>query len=240
MSGRAWRTGFFACYLAASSVQAYTAGKFYAVGHTHEKEIALTFDDGPGPITPAILDFLKEHHIRATFFMEGTQVEEYASIARQVAAAGEEIGNHTYWHFDYHKAKNAAPQRLVHELRQTESTLRRALRDPNFRTHVVRMPYGYFNHSWLLPTLKAEGYALVHWSFEGEKKRGESAEDMSKDYIAHARPGSIFLFHDGGRHREKTLATVTTVVEALEKQGYRFMTAEELLGESPAPAKISS
>ncbi len=162
--------------------------------------------------------------------MEGTQVEEYASIVRQVREAGEEIGNHTYMHFNYKKIKNASPQRLVHELQQTESALRRALHDPTFRTQIVRMPYGYFNHTWLLPTLKSQGYALVHWTYDHEK-HGEAAADAAEQYIAHARPGAIFLFHDGGRHREKTLDIVRNVVLSLEAQGYRFVTAEELLNE---------
>jgi len=207
---------------------AYTPGHFYSFGHTTDKVIALTFDDGPGPITPEVLDLLAAHHIRATFFMEGTQVEEYAPIARQVEGAGHEIGNHTYWHFDYHKLKNATPQRLVHELRQTEATLRRAFKDPNFRTKVVRMPYGYFNRTWLLPTLKQQGYALVHWSCDEEGHPGQTVDQMAEAYIAHAKPGAVFLFHDGGRHREKTLQAVILVVDALEKKGYRFISAEEM------------
>ena len=206
---------------------AYVPGHFYFQGHTKEKIIALTFDDGPGRITPDLLKLLSEHHIRATFFMEGTQVEEFAPIARQVADAGHEIGNHTYMHFDYHKLKNASPARLLHELRQTESTLRRALRNPQFRTHVVRMPYGYTNRTWLLPTLKNNGYALVNWTCDAEARQ-ETAKDMAEEYIVHAKPGAVFLFHDGGRHREKTLDAVTQVVETLEQDGYRFISAEEM------------
>ena len=198
---------------------AYVPGHFYYVGHTQEKMIALTFDDGPGRITPALLELLKAHNIRATFFMEGTQVEEFPKIARQVSDEGHEIGNHTYMHFDYHKAKNAAPQRLVHELEQTESTLRRALHDPNFRTWVVRMPYGYFNHTWLLPTLKKEGYALVHWSYDGEQDRTATAEQLSQGYIAHAKPGAVFLFHDGGRHQGKSSSSGPTCDRRVRKAG---------------------
>ena len=205
-------------------------GRFYHDGKTTEKVIALTFDDGPGRTTPAILELLKQHHIRATFFMLGDQIEEFPDIARQVAAAGHEIGNHTYVHFDYHLAKNAAPQRLVHELAQTETTLQRALHDPSFHTQIVRMPYGYYNKTWLLPTLKEHGYALVHWSFGTDWKLALPADEMIRLYIAHAKPGAVFLFHDGGRHREKTLAAVTAVIDALEKKGYRFISAEEMFG----------
>ena len=114
------------CLLACATLQAYVPGKFYYQGKTQEKVIALTFDDGPGKFTLPLLDLLKQHNIRATFFMEGSQVEEYPEIAKQVVADGHEIGNHTYIHFDYHKAKNAAPERLAHELAQTEAALQRA------------------------------------------------------------------------------------------------------------------
>jgi len=90
------------------------------------------------------------------------------------------------------------------------------------------MPYGYFNHSWLLPTLKKEGYALVHWSCDEEGRPDKTADQMAEAYIAHAKPGAVFLFHDGGRRREKTLEAVTLVVKALEKKGYRFIPAEEM------------
>src|SRR5262245_49026863 len=99
--------------LMVSPLWAYVPGKFYYQGTTKEKVIALTFDDGPGKTTVPILELLKQHGIRATFFMEGSQVEEYPEIVRQVIEAGHEVGNHTYIHFDYHKAKNAAPERLA-------------------------------------------------------------------------------------------------------------------------------
>jgi peptidoglycan-N-acetylglucosamine deacetylase len=190
--------------------------------------VSLTFDDGPGPITPALLEFLKAHGIRATFFMEGTQIERYPKFVRLVASSGHEIGNHTYKHFDYHKLKHATAARLIHELEQTESALRRALKDSSFRTHVVRMPYGYSNRSWLLPALKEHGYALVHWSFGRECVPEETAVQVADQYVRAARPGAVFLFHDGGRRREKTLEAVKRVVEELERRGYRFVAAEEL------------
>jgi peptidoglycan/xylan/chitin deacetylase (PgdA/CDA1 family) len=226
--------------LCAAQAWAYIPGKFYPPFHvaprkrTIEKVIVLSFDDGPGKFTIPILELLKKHNITATFFMEGSQVEDYPAIAKQVFDAGHEIGNHTYTHFDFHAKKNATPERLVHELEQTESSLQRALHDPNFHTKLVRMPYGYFNHTWLLPTLKEHGYALVHWDFGTDWILKKSADEMTKEYLANAQPGEVFLFHDGGRRREKTLQAVTTVIETLEREGYTFIPARDLF-KDPAP-----
>jgi peptidoglycan-N-acetylglucosamine deacetylase len=220
------------CILICAPAGAYEPGRFYHKGKTDEKVIALTFDDGPGKFTVPILELLKKHNIRATFFMEGSQIEAYPAIARQVVEAGHEVGNHTYAHFNYHAVKNAAPERLIHELDQTEASLQRAA---GIRTKIVRMPHGYFNKTWLLPTLKQKGYALVHWSFGTDWLLKKTADQMTREYIAAARPGAVFLFHDGGRRREKTLEAVTAIIEDLQKKGYRFITAEEMF-KTPPPA----
>src|ERR1700688_4196705 len=79
---------FAFCILLCRFAAAYVPGHFYHTGKTKEKVIALTFDDGPGKFTIPILELLKQHHIRATFFMLGDQIEEFPDIARQVVAAG--------------------------------------------------------------------------------------------------------------------------------------------------------
>lgn len=215
--------------LSNASAWAYAPGRFYFQGPATEKVIALTFDDGPGPFTPKILDFLKQHHIRATFFMEGDQVALYAAIAKQVADAGHEIANHTYTHTNFNTPKTADRGRFIKELDDTEAVIFKAT---GRRTRIVRMPhgaYGKHNRAWLLPALKEKGYALVHWTFGRDWFLKKSPEQMAGEYIQNARPGAIFLFHDGGRRREKTLAALQILIPALEQQGYRFVAAEDLL-----------
>jgi len=212
-------------------LHAYEDGKFYTEKKTTEKVIALSFDDGPGHFTEPILALLKKHNIRATFFMQGSQVNSYPDIARKVLDAGHEIGNHTYNHLNFNKAENASKERLADELLQTEKALRRAFNNPEFKTRVVRMPHGAFGKHikpWLLPLMKTNGYALVHWSFGSDWHLKQSAQEMADGYIKNAKPGAVFLFHDGGRRREKTLAAVTTVIETLEKKGYRFIATDDM------------
>src|SRR5262245_37177375 len=74
-------------------------GDYVASVQTDEPVVALTFDDGPSPwLTPKILDVLEQHHVKATFFMMGRNVERFPQIARDVLARGHEIGNHSYSH----------------------------------------------------------------------------------------------------------------------------------------------
>jgi peptidoglycan/xylan/chitin deacetylase (PgdA/CDA1 family) len=215
----------------AQPASAYQPGKFYYQGHTKEKVIALTFDDGPGPFTPKILAYLKEHYARATFFIEGDQVAAYPQFVRQVHDEGHEIGNHTFSHLNFHQVKNHPAEVFAKEIDSTEAAIRKALGNPAFRTKIIRMPYGAygkFNRDWMNPYLKEHGYSLVHWSFGEDWLLKNSAEKMEADYIANAAPGAVFLMHDGGRHREKTWQVLQVVIPALEKKGYRFVAAEDL------------
>ena len=75
---------------------------------------------------------------------------------------------------------------------------------------------------------RIKGYALVHWTFGTDWFLKKTPEQMAGEYIQNAHPGAIFLFHDGGRHREKTLAALRIVMPALEQKGYRFVAAEDL------------
>ena len=64
-----------------------------------EKFVVLTFDDGPNPPhTQALLEVLKEHDVKATFFLKGRNIEAFPELVRAVAEAGHEIGNHSYSH----------------------------------------------------------------------------------------------------------------------------------------------
>lgn len=235
---RSWGCGLMIGMMTVSVAFAYEPGRFYTDGKTRERVIALTFDDGPGPFTPKILELLKQNGIRATFFMEGSQIEAYPEYARLVRDAGHEIANHTYNHFNFNDPKHAFKDRFVHEVAQTEASLRRALDDPQYPMKALRMPYGAFgknNRAWLLPTLKEQGYALVHWSFGCDWHLKYTAEEMAQQYIKAAKPGAVFLFHDGGRRREKTLAAVEMVIRDLQGKGYRFVAADQMFGGALKP-----
>jgi len=83
----------------AISPKSQVFGKVFWYGPTNKKNIALTFDDGPNPpYTMEILDILKKHNVKATFFLIGKHVKEYPEIVRKIVKEGHAIGNHTYSH----------------------------------------------------------------------------------------------------------------------------------------------
>jgi len=97
-------------------------GDYVARVDTHERVVALTFDDGPDPMhTPRVLAVLDQHQVKATFFMMGRNVERYPEIAREVLRRGHEIGNHSYSH---PKLVLMSPRRVREEVERTDKLLR--------------------------------------------------------------------------------------------------------------------
>jgi peptidoglycan/xylan/chitin deacetylase (PgdA/CDA1 family) len=116
-------------------------------------KIALTFDDGPDPrVTPSILDTLKEHHVEATFFVVGRQVEEHPGLLRRIVEEGHTIGNHTYDHADLSRL---SPEQMRSELQRTQKAVDEAL-GYHYQMALIRPPYGdpYFGGSNALPAFR--------------------------------------------------------------------------------------
>ena len=109
--------------------------------NTNDKNIALTFDDGPHPVyTPEILDILEEYGIRATFFTIGQNVEWYNDVFRMEYEAGHEIGNHTYSHLNLRRLPY--PE-VCREIEQAENLVYETV---EYRTRLLRPPEGAFGH----------------------------------------------------------------------------------------------
>jgi peptidoglycan/xylan/chitin deacetylase (PgdA/CDA1 family) len=108
-------------------------------GSPAEPRFALTFDDGPGPSTPAVLDALREAKARATFFVLGRQVERHPDLVRRIVAEGHELANHGY---DHGILVFRNPAHVQEQLERTERAISAAAgRDALTRT--FRAPHGF-------------------------------------------------------------------------------------------------
>jgi peptidoglycan/xylan/chitin deacetylase (PgdA/CDA1 family) len=193
--------------------------------------LALTFDDGPGEATSGILDLLREHGVKATFFMLGENVERHPASVARAAREGHVIGNHTYGHPD----ETVGLEDLVAEIERTDRLLREASGQP-LASIPFRLPYG---PKWKdLRHCAIEGMNRPHTHWTGVVRDWEvrPPEVMAAEALAHiaayARLGmdAVLCLHDGAPSREAnhdrkpTVETVRLVLEAARTQGIRFFT----------------
>ena len=182
------------------------------------KAIALTIDDGPSPAyTPQILRLLAKYRVTASFSMIGVQVDQYPAMAREVAAAGHQIMNHTWQHLDLPALRATAA--LAQIDRATEAIHRVTGRVPS----CFRAPYG----AWSRPVLQhceRAGMTPVDWSVDPRDWTRPGVSYIADNILRNARTGSIILEHDGGGDRSQTVAALRFVIPRLLDAGYHFRT----------------
>jgi peptidoglycan/xylan/chitin deacetylase (PgdA/CDA1 family) len=196
-------------------------GDYIARVETVDKVVALTFDDGPHPLhTPRVLEVLERHHVKATFFMLGRNVERFPAVARQVLDRGHEIGNHSYSH---PKLVLMSPRRVREEIERTDQLLRSIgvsgeifFRPPHAAKFVV-LPY-------VLVQMKK---VSVLGDVDPEEWKRRPAAIMTQSVLRQVKPGSIIGLHDV--LGSETLRTAEDAITALAAQGYRFETVSELI-----------
>jgi peptidoglycan/xylan/chitin deacetylase (PgdA/CDA1 family) len=188
--------------------------------------IALTFDDGPSESTPALLTLLARHQVPATFFMCGKNVERLPEIARSVAAAGHEIGNHSDSHprFDF-----CSSEFIYRELAQGQEKI---LRHAGVTPRLFRAPYGV---RWfgLKSAQERLGLLGVMWGTMGNDWKWP-APRIAQLLLRRARYGEIMCLHDGRTTQpspniDATLAAVDAAIPQLKERGFGFETVSRIL-----------
>jgi len=215
---------------------------FYYEGPKTEKQIALTFDDGPGPHTQEFLDLLDRYKVKATFFMLGELAEFRGSVAKEVLTRGHEVGNHTFNHKNYLKelkdqirqsnetkenhphATAVVKKELLEDMNKSRAVIEKAI---GKKLTICRMPHGV-DATWVHEVARDAGFILVNWTYGADWTKA-SAEELIPSYIKAIRPGAILLLHDGGNKREKTLQITEAVIKAAQEKGYKMVTVTELL-----------
>jgi peptidoglycan/xylan/chitin deacetylase (PgdA/CDA1 family) len=197
---------------------------FYTNGYPRVKQVALTFDDGPGKATKKVLEILKEKNVKATFFMLGVRVENDTETAKEVVAAGHEIGNHTYGHVNFYSYKAADKiHKMEKEILQAKNVIKDKL---GVDTYLMRFPHGYSKPEGLEVAQK-QGYYVINWSF-GMDWENMSAQEMHIKYTQAIKNGAIFLMHDLPKNN-KILSFLGNFIDEIRSEGYEIVTVSELL-----------
>ncbi|GAA2290082.1 hypothetical protein GCM10010149_41250 [Nonomuraea roseoviolacea subsp. roseoviolacea] len=213
---------------AGSGVQAAApAGPPYRhVDCSKAKCVALTFDDGPGPQTPRVLDALRDGGARATFFAVGTNAEANPSVLRRMHDEGHLIGNHSWAHRDLTKLPL---NRIVDGLSRTQEVITEG---SGRMPALARPPYGVASPD-VLEAAHRVGVALVGWDVdtrdtpEDPEGRGEDPATITHRAVSGARPNAIILLHDTNG---ATADAVPDILKELGAKGYTFVTVPELYG----------
>jgi peptidoglycan/xylan/chitin deacetylase (PgdA/CDA1 family) len=190
-------------------------------GSVQQKEIALTFDAGSDAIGIAILDVLKKHNVKATFFLTGSWADKFPSYAKRMAVEGHDIGNHTYSHPD---AVNTNSNIFVQDIIKAEEAIKSATGvtpRPYFR-----FPFGSYNAA-ALKAVGGAGYPYsIQWTIDTIDWQQPSVEVIISRIQTGASNGDIILMHIGGIN---TPEAVDRVIPILKSMGYTLVTLTELL-----------
>jgi len=155
--------------------------------NTRDKEIYLTFDDGPVPeATPWVLDQLDQHNAKASFFMVGDNIDKYSELFQEVVKRQHTVANHTYNHLSGWKTEN---KKYYNNISKAEDLLGKAS-NKLFRPPHGRLKYGQYRNI-------KKSYKIVMWDvLSGDYNRLLAPERCLKNTIAATSPGSIIVFHD--------------------------------------------
>lgn len=179
------------------------------------KYIALTFDDGPRwGTTDRLLDGLQARGASATFFLVGEELAGKEELVQRMQDEGHQIGNHTWSHVHLE-----TPDSVKGEVDQTEAALSKLL---GGKSYWLRPPYG-------LVTEEVEAkisVPMVKWSIDPRDWESLNTASVTREILSAAKPNAIILLHD---IYPTSVDAALQVVDALQQDGYLFVTVEELL-----------
>lgn len=182
-----------------------------------KKMVALTFDDGPHPTyTPMLLDGLAERNVKATFFITGENAETYPELVKRMSEEGHLIGNHTYSHIQLTKGNT---ETFRAELVKTNEIIKGIT---GKEVVYVRPPYG----SWDKRFETELNMFPVLWTIDPLDWCSKDAAGVQRRVLSKIKENAIILMHDS---YPSTITAALGVVDTLQKEGYTFVTVEDIL-----------
>jgi peptidoglycan/xylan/chitin deacetylase (PgdA/CDA1 family) len=198
------------------------SGQWLVRGSGAQPQVALTFDDGPHPVfTPQVLDILRRHGARATFFCVGLCASAYPDLLARIVEEGHAIGNHT-WSHPY------LPDLTRDEvLRQVDATGEVIAKATGTAPVLVRPPYGSRTPD-VLRWLAGRDLTTVLWDVDPSDWAAPGSEAIAAEVGRSTTAGSIVLMHDAGGDRTQTVAALPGIVESLLGRDLRLVPVDEL------------
>lgn len=200
---------------------AYQPAPILSSSRTIHRVVALTFDDGPSPYTEGVLAALRRYHATATFFVVGSHAAANPRMLVEEQALGAQIGNHTYTHADLRFYSDEAARA---QLSMTQAVIWSAT---HTRSHWFRPPYGGVDQH-VADLADSLGLHTVLWSVDPRDWSLPGPEAIAFRVLSAVRPGSIVIMHDGGGYRGETVQALPLILEGLRREGYRFITLDEM------------
>ncbi len=195
------------------------------LGVRPEGEVAITFDDGPDPVsTPLVLDLLAHHRVKATFFMLGDMAKRHPGVARMVAEEGHQVGLHGLYH---RNALFRSYPTIGYDLKRGKELLEDT---SGQRVHLMRPPYGVLSTAVLMHARRLDLKPLLWTSWGRDWRAVATKESIVSDVMRHGIDGATVLLHDsdctsapGSTHA--MLQALAELLETIQERGLRTVMA---------------
>ena len=180
---------------------------------TKNKEIWLTFDDGPDPdITPWILAVLKKENVKATFFLVGEQIEEFPELIGAIIKEGHTIANHTYSH------KNGwltAKEKYIADVEKCQELMP--------KNKLFRPPYGKITKAQI--ELLKDYYKIILWDvLSWDFQQNTSPKRVQENILKNTKEGSIIVLHNNQKSYKNLHPILEKTIQILKEKGFFFST----------------
>jgi peptidoglycan-N-acetylglucosamine deacetylase len=199
-----------------------------ASGGDKGDEVALTFDDGPGPYTEQLVGVLNRYHVHATFFAIGEEERWFSPGTELELRSGDVVGDHT----ETHPMMASLPAHEQYEELSEQIARIELLGGP--RPRLFRPPYGSFDATTFAQLRKLH-LLMVLWSTDTSDYTLPGVSAIVHSALAGAHPGAIILMHDAGGNRSETIAALPAIIEGLRHKGLQPVTIPRLMLDDPPP-----
>ncbi|NLJ80276.1 MAG: polysaccharide deacetylase family protein [Firmicutes bacterium] len=187
---------------------------------TEQKKVAISFDATWGTeLTDEILEILSTHELSTTFFLAGYWVDKHPEYVVKIAAAGHEIGNHSYSHPHLNSLDEKG---ISYELVKNENLIQDLTGQ---RTSLFRPPFGEYSNK-VISTASSLGYYTIQWSVDSLDWKNLTSGEIYERIMAQIKPGDIVLFHNAA---PGTPGAIRRIIPDLLAQGYEIIPVSQLI-----------